>query len=57
MHIFGEIPFVKLQNNTETTDKRLETMKNSRYLKKIVSLSRFPSFVTVYLLFKCRFAA
>ena len=28
MHIFGEIPFVKLQNNTETTDKRLQTMKN-----------------------------
>ena len=26
MHIFGEIPLVKPQNDTETTDKRLKTM-------------------------------
>ena len=28
MQIFGEIPFVKPQNDTQTTDKRLKTMKN-----------------------------
>ena len=28
MQIFGEIPFIKPQNDTETTDKRLKTMKN-----------------------------
>ena len=27
MQIFGEIPFVKPQNDTETTDKRSETIK------------------------------
>ena len=30
MHIFGEIPFIKPQNDTKTTDKRLKTMKNER---------------------------
>ena len=30
MHIFGEIPFVKPQNDTQTTDKRLKMMKNER---------------------------
>ena len=28
MQIFGEIPFAKPQNDTETTVKRLKTMKN-----------------------------
>ena len=28
MHILGEIPFVKPQNHTETTDKWLKMMKN-----------------------------
>ena len=28
MQIFGEIPFVKPQNDTETTNKQLKTMKN-----------------------------
>ena len=30
LHIFGKIPVVKLQNDTETTDKRLKTMTNER---------------------------
>ena len=30
MHIFGEIPFIKTQNDTSTTDKRSKTMKNER---------------------------
>jgi len=30
MHIFGEIPFVKPQNDTETTDKQSKTIKNER---------------------------
>ena len=30
MQMFGEIPFVKTQHDTETTDKRLMTMKNER---------------------------
>ena len=30
MQIFGEIPFVKPQNDTYTRDKRLKTMKNER---------------------------
>ena len=30
MHIFGEIHFIKPQNDTWTTDKRLKTMKNER---------------------------
>ena len=30
MQIFGEIPFIKPQNDTQTTDKRLKTMKNER---------------------------
>ena len=28
IHIFGEIPFVKPQNDTKATVKRLEMMKN-----------------------------
>ena len=28
MHIFGEIPFFRPQNDTKTTVKRLKTMKN-----------------------------
>ena len=28
MHIFGEIPFVKPQNDAQTTDKRLKTTKS-----------------------------
>ena len=28
LHIFGLIPFVKLQNDTKTTVKRFKTMKN-----------------------------
>ena len=30
MHIFGEIPFLKPQNDTETVDKRSKMMKNER---------------------------
>ena len=30
MHIFGEIPFIKPQNDTYTTDKQSKTMKNER---------------------------
>ena len=30
MHIFGEIPFVKPQKDTSTTDTRLKTMNNER---------------------------
>ena len=30
MHIFGEIPFVKPQNDTQRTVKRLKTMKNEK---------------------------
>ena len=30
MQIFGEIPFIKPQKDTETTDKRSKTMKNER---------------------------
>ena len=30
MQIFGEIPCVKPQNDTQTTDKRLKTTKNER---------------------------
>ena len=30
MQIFGEISFIKPQNDTWTTDKRLKTMKNER---------------------------
>ena len=30
MHIFGEIPFVKPQNDTWTTVKRLKTMENEK---------------------------
>ena len=28
MHIFGEIPFIKPQNDTLTTDQRSKTTKN-----------------------------
>ena len=28
MQILGEIPFIKPQNNTETTDEHTKTMKN-----------------------------
>ena len=28
MQMFREIPFIKPQNDTQTTDKRLKTMKN-----------------------------
>ena len=38
MHIFREIPFVKPQNDTETTDKRLKTMKNQREKKSYLAL-------------------
>ena len=30
MHIFGEIPLIKPQNGTSTTDKQLKMMKNER---------------------------
>jgi len=30
MQIFGEIPFIKPQNDSYTTDKRSKTMKNER---------------------------
>ena len=30
MQIFGEIPFVEPQNDTQTTDKRSKMMKNER---------------------------
>ena len=30
MHIFGEISFIKPQNDTKTTDKRSKMMKNDR---------------------------
>jgi len=35
MQFFGEIPFVKPQNDTETTDKWLKTMKNEREKKHL----------------------
>ena len=35
MHIFGEIPFIKPENDTSTTDKRLKTMKNEREQNRI----------------------
>ena len=28
--MFGEIPFIKPQNDTQTTDKRSKTMKNEK---------------------------
>ena len=31
MQTFGKIPFIKPQNDTSTTDKRLKTMKNAAY--------------------------
>ena len=39
MQIFGEIPFIKPQNDTETTDKRSKTMKNERKRLILVWLS------------------
>ena len=30
MQIFGEIPFIKPQNDTQTTDKRSKTKNNER---------------------------
>ena len=30
MHIFGEMPFIKPQNDTQTSDKRFKTMRNER---------------------------
>ena len=63
---FGEIPFIKPQNDTYTTDKRPKTLKNERkgfilfWLSfyslfgawKIVGMTcDFSSFLTVYLLF------
>jgi len=30
MQIFGEIPLIKPQNDTQTTDERSKTMKNGR---------------------------
>ena len=49
LHIFGKIPVVKLQNDTETTDKRLKTMTNERektylVLVEFLSLIRSQSF-------------
>ena len=35
MHIFGEIPFIEPQNDTSTTEKRSETMKNEREKKDL----------------------
>ena len=37
MQIFGDIPFIKPQNDTKTTDKRLKTMKNER--KRLILFS------------------
>ena len=34
MQMFGEIPFIKPQNDIWTTDKRLKTMKNEKKRKK-----------------------
>ena len=35
MQIFRELPFIKPQNGTQTTDKRSKTMKNER--KRLIS--------------------
>ena len=44
MQIFGEIPFIKPQNDTQTTDKRSKTKNNER---KRVILFRF-SFYSLF---------
>ena len=72
MHISGEIPFVKPQNDTKSTDKRLKTMKNERekrilyfvlveFLSPVTSVWKIKRSskhsTSVYLLFKCHFVA
>ena len=44
MQTFGEIPFIKPQNDTQTTDKRSKTKNNER---KRVILFRF-SFYSLF---------
>ena len=56
MQIFGEIPFIKPQNDTQTTDKRLKTMKNERKRPILFWLSfcsLFGAWKIVGILFKC----
>ena len=36
MRIFGAISFIKLQNDTQTTIKRLKTMKNEMLLQRML---------------------
>ena len=38
MHIFGDIPLIKPQNDAETTDKRSKTTKKKKRKKKGVIL-------------------
>ena len=64
-------PLYQAQNDTQTTDKWLKTMKNERKIlidlpstkqavkskPKHVFFFHFSLFLTIYLLFKCRFVA